>query len=143
MLRNIDPLLTGELLRLLDEIGHGEVLGLVDRNFPAHGYGRPVVSLRGVDTARAARALLSVFPLDAFVAEPVVRMEINDRPEEVTEPTRALVEEAAEVEGVRPGVGSLERFAFYTAAREARVFVQTGETVGYSCYLLRKGVINP
>lgn len=141
VLRNIDPLLTGALLRLLDEIGHGQVLGLVDRNFPAYAYGKPVVDLRGADTAEAARAVISVYPLDSFVDEPVVRMEINDHPDEINDSTAALQKVADEIEGRTITIGSLERFAFYDAAKEASAFVQTGETIGYSCYLLRKGVV--
>jgi L-fucose mutarotase len=35
----------------------------------------------------------------------------------------------------------VERFAFYEMAKPVYAFVQTGETVPYSCYLLRKGVV--
>ena len=35
MLRNIDPLLNGELLYALRSMGHGDELALVDVNFPA------------------------------------------------------------------------------------------------------------
>ena len=35
MLKGIDPLLTGRLLKILDEMGHGDQLLLVDRNYPA------------------------------------------------------------------------------------------------------------
>jgi L-fucose mutarotase len=141
VLKNIDPLLTGEVLSLLDRMGHGDVLGLVDRNFPAYRYGRPVIDFRGVDTAAAATAVLSVFPLDGFVDEAVHRMEIDGSPDEVTSATAALQAAAGEAEGGRVTVAHVERFDFYELAKEAYVFVQTGETVPYSCYLLRKGVV--
>ena len=32
MLKGIDPLLSGELLKVLDEMGHGDQLLVVDRN---------------------------------------------------------------------------------------------------------------
>ncbi len=141
MLKSIDPLLSGHLLHLLDDLGHGDVLGLVDRNFPAHRYGVPVVDLRGADTAAAAAALLSVLPLDGFVEHAVHRMQVDGRPDEETEATRDLARAAAAAEGHEVAVASLERFAFYEAASEAACFVHTGETVPYSCYLLRKGVV--
>lgn len=141
MLKNIDPLLTGRLLRLLDELGHGDRVGLVDRNFPAYRYGVPVVDLRGVDTEAAARALLQVLPLDGFIDPCVDRMEVDGRPDEVTEATRSLQTVAAAAEGREVTIGPVERFAFYERARGARAFVQTGETVPYSCYLLSKGVV--
>lgn len=141
MLKNIDPLLTGSLLRLLDEMGHGDVIGLVDRNFPAYRYGVPVVDLRGADTAAAATALLSVLPLDRFVEAPIRRMEIDDEPERITEATEALDRLATEAEGAEITIEPVERFDFYTQAEGAMAFVHTGETIPYSCYLLRKGVV--
>ncbi|WP_256843006.1 RbsD/FucU family protein [Ornithinimicrobium cryptoxanthini] len=141
MLKNLDTLLTGSLLKILDEMGHGDVLGLVDRNFPAYRYGAPVIDLRGADTDAAARALLQVFPLDGFVESPVQRMEIDGEPETVTDATRALAGIAAEAEGSEITIASLERFDFYEQAKAAVAFVHTGETIPYSCYLLRKGVV--
>ncbi|MGI8947273.1 MAG: RbsD/FucU family protein [Ornithinimicrobium sp.] len=141
MLKNIDPLLTGRLLRLLDELGHGDRVGLVDRNFPAYRYEVPVVDLRGADTESAARAILQVLPLDNFVDPCVDRMEVDGRPEEITDATRSLQVVAEAAEGREVAIGSVERFAFYERARDAMIFVQTGETVPYSCYLLRKGVV--
>lgn len=141
MLKNIDPLLTGPLLSLLDRMGHGDVLGVVDRNFPAHRYGAPVIDFRGVDTRSAVTALLTVFPLDGFVDEAVHRMEIDGSPEEVTAATAALQQAADAAEGRAVAMASTERFAFYELAKSATAFVQTGETIPYSCYLLRKGVV--
>lgn len=141
MLKKIDPLLTGSLLKILDEMGHGDVLGLVDRNFPAYRYGVPVIDLRGTDTEGAARALLQVFPLDGFVDAPVHRMEIDDEPDTITEATTALARAAHEAEGSEVTITSLERFDFYEQAKGATAFVHTSETVPYSCYLLRKGVV--
>lgn len=141
MLKNIDPLLTGDLLKILDDMGHGDLLALVDNNFPAHRYDVPVIALRGNDVDRVARAILSVFPLDSFVAEPIRRMEIDGAPDEITDVTRALGELATELEGREIGIEPVERFAFYEQCKGAYAVVQTSETVGYSCYLLQKGVI--
>jgi L-fucose mutarotase len=141
LLKNIDPLLSGELLKLLDEMGHGELLALVDRNFPAFRYGKPVVRLDGSDTEAAATAILSVFPIDSFVESPVERMQIDGRAEEVTEAVATLgrIATAAEGRDITPvGVGRQE---FYALAGEASAFVLTGETIPYSCFLIRKGVV--
>lgn len=141
MLKNIDPLLTGALLGYLDEMGHGDVLGLVDRNFPAYRYGVDVIDMRGVDTKRAAKAVLSVFPLDGFVDAPIRRMEVDGKPEEITSATAALQQVADDADGHRVTMVSVERFDFYEQAKGATIFVQTGETVPYGCYLLQKGVV--
>lgn len=142
MLKNINPILTGELLAILDEMGHGDVLGIVDRNFPAFRYSAaPVVSMRASDTKAVAEAILSVFPLDSFVDAPVRRMEIDGKPDEITASTTALQELCNAAEGSEVTIQSVERFAFYDQAEEAMAFVHTGDTIPYSCYLLKKGVV--
>ena len=67
MLKNLDPLLTPELLYALRAMGHGDKLILCDSNFPAYSMNSLVHRLDGVDAARAAKAILSIFPLDSFV----------------------------------------------------------------------------
>ena len=51
MLKNIDPLLTGDLLKILADMGHGDELAIVDANFPAFEMGKA-----GCGTARHRRA---------------------------------------------------------------------------------------
>lgn len=78
MLKGIDPLLSPELLKILCEMGHGEEIVLVDANFTSQtlGQGKPLVRLPGIDLQRASAALLSVFPLDAMVDQPVAFMKV-------------------------------------------------------------------
>ena len=40
VLKGIDPLLNGDLLKILDEMGHGDRLLVVDRNYPAFSAGK-------------------------------------------------------------------------------------------------------
>ena len=146
MLKTIDPVLTGDLLQLLDAMGHGDELVLADRNFPAHSTalasatGRLIVD-KGVDCARMARAILSVFPLDSFVEAPLRRMEQDGKPQEVLAVHADVQREAERAEGGPVTMASIERQAFYAAARKAYCVVQTGETRPYGCFLLKKGVI--
>ena len=56
MLKNLDPLLSADLLGHLAAMGHGDVLALVDRNYPAASTARRLVTLSGVDVTTAARA---------------------------------------------------------------------------------------
>ena len=146
MLRGIDPLLSPDLLGLLDAMGHGDDLVIADRNFPAHSVSlqtasRRLISERGVDTTRMARAILSVFPLDSFVEMPIHRMEVVGEPDKVLDVHADLLAEAQLAEGHKVQMGSIERFAFYEAARRAYMVVQTGETRPYGCFILKKGVI--
>ena len=86
MLKNLDPLLTPDLLYVLRTMGHGDVLTLVDSNFPADSvaattvHGEPI-RLDGVGIPEAARAILSVFPLDSFIEAPLQYMQVVGKPD--------------------------------------------------------------
>ena len=84
MLKGINPLLGGDLLRVLDHMGHGDRLLIVDRNYPAHASERKVISILSDSIIEVSRAILSVFPLDTFVSHPVERMEVEDDPRKTT-----------------------------------------------------------
>jgi len=90
MLKNIDPLLTPELLYVLAAMGHGDELAVIDANFPADSVARRtchgrVVSLAGASMPEAVSAILSVLPLDEFVDKPVRRMAIDATSDELPE----------------------------------------------------------
>jgi L-fucose mutarotase len=148
MLKGLDPLLDADLLYVLRAMGHGDDLVICDANFPADQIARSTVSgklirLGAVDSARAVRAILSVFPLDTFVETPARRMEIVGKPDEVPEVQREVQAEIDAAEGRSWPMGSIERFAFYEEARKAYAVVATGERRFYGCFLLKKGVIPP
>ena len=141
MLKGLDPLLPPDLLEALAAMGHGDELALVDRNYPATSTSQRLIRLDGTDTAAAARAILSLFPLDTFVDEPLLRMEVVGSPDEVTPVQQELAGIASELDGREVAMGSLERFAFYERSRGAFATVITGEDAPYACFLLIKGVI--
>jgi len=143
MLINIDPVLSPELLSVLQSMGHGDRLVLCDANFPAHSKNPLVIRLDGLDIPRAARAILSVFPLDSFVPSPVQRMEIDDRPEEVNEVHQDLIDVVEEVSGPNWNTGSIERQQFYEETKNTYCIVSTSETRPFGCFILTKGVIKP
>jgi L-fucose mutarotase len=141
MLKNIDPLLNADLLQVLAAMGHGDDIALVDRNFPAASTARRLIRLDGVDAVSAGRAILSVFPLDTFVDNPVLRMQMVGKPDEVPPVQQDFQKIIDAAEGRPWPMGSLERFAFYEAARHAFAVVATNESRPYGCFLLKKGVI--
>jgi L-fucose mutarotase len=144
MLKNIDPLLTPDLLKLLAEMGHDDAIVLADANFTAMslGAGKPVLRLPGVGMVRALQAVVSVLPLADDVPHPVAYMQVGG-----TEPPyrSALQREALDMLG-SAGVRSeqaegVERFAFYDRVKKAYAIVVTGELQPWGNFLLRKGVI--
>ncbi len=141
MLKNIDPLLSPELLGHLAAMGHGDVLALVDRNYPAASSARRLVSLPGVDVVTAARAIFSVLPVDTFVEPALLRMGAVGDVETEQEVHHDLQEVVDAAEGRPVPHGHLERFEFYRRAAEAYVVVSTTEARPYGCFLVTKGVV--
>ena len=148
MLKGIDPLLNADVLQALRAMGHGDDVVLCDTNFPADSVARSTVLGRllridNVTAPRAARAVLSVMPLDSFVDHPAERMEMVGKPKEIP-PVQAEVQKAIDkAEGKSWPMGSVERFAFYERAKKSYCVIVTGETRFYGCFLFKKGVIPP
>ena len=141
MLKGVDPLLSGDLLKILDDMGHGDQLALVDRNFPATSSGRPVIRLGEVTILRAAEAILSVLPLDSFQPHPLERMEVEDDPIRTTAVQEDLLHLAQETEGRALEFGVIPRLDFYVRVREVYAVVHTLDAVPYGCFILHKGVV--
>jgi L-fucose mutarotase len=148
MLKGIDPLLNADVLYALKSMGHGDDLIVTDTNFPADSVARQTVlgkllRIDAVTAGRAAKAILSVMPLDSFVEHPASRMEIVGKPGEMP-PVQAEVQaEIDAAEGRSWPMGSIERFAFYDLAKKAYCVIQTGERRFYGCFVFKKGVIPP
>ncbi len=146
MLKILSPLLNADLLWVLESMGHGDDLALVDRNFPAASTAAATTSgrlirLDGADCRQAAEAILQLFPLDSFVESPIRHMQVVGSPDEVLEVHRDLHAAAERAEERSLVMTSLERHAFYAAARQAYAVVQTTESRPYGCFLLKKGVV--
>ncbi|MEO1020742.1 MAG: RbsD/FucU domain-containing protein [Pseudomonadota bacterium] len=142
MLIGIDPLLRGEILDIIRDMGHGETLSIVDCNYPAFGVGVPTITM-DTDIVRAGRAILSVFPLDSFVDAPLRRMEVIGKPDELVEAHQEFISMVKDVAGPRWQSGSLERFAFYEEAKSCTAVIATLDRRSYANFILTKGVIGP
>lgn len=141
MLIGLDPLLNGETLATLRDMGHGDTIAIVDANFPAHYLGPPAIRL-DTDVVTAGRAILSVFPLDGYVDAPVTRMERDGAPAELLEAHRDFAAMVKEIAGDWP-MDSIERFQFYEVARGCVALIVTLERRPYANFVLTKGVIGP
>ena len=76
MLKGISPLLNPDLLKILAAMGHGDEIVIGDGNFPADSMGKRCVRCDGHSVPELLDAILQLFPLDDFVAEPVTLMEV-------------------------------------------------------------------
>ncbi len=143
MLKGIDPVLSGELLHILDDMGHGDQLLLVDRNYPASAAGKPVVRLGAIGVERAAQAILSVMPLDTFLEHPLERMEVDGDPS-IVAPVQSKLLDIANANHPQPlEFGVVPRMSFYERAKGVFAVVHTLEDQPYGCFILHKGVIFP
>ena len=143
MLINIDPILSPELLHALRSMGHGDKLVLADANFPSAALSKKLIRLDGANIPNAAKAILSVLPLDSFVDYPVERMEIDGNPDEINDVHQDLIDVLKNSAGDKWKVGSIERFKFYEEAKQAYMIVSTTDARAFGCFIITKGVIKP
>ncbi len=147
MLKGIDQRLSADVVHALMLMGHGDELLLCDVNHPAATiasqttFGR-LIDMPGCDIPTAARAILSLMPLDSFVDAPVRRMQVVDDPDATVPVFAALQTVVDQAEARSVPVAQLERFAFYAAAKQAFCVIRTSDSGPYGCFLLRKGVVD-
>jgi len=147
MLKGIDQRLSAEVVHVLMLMGHGDDLVICDVNHPAASiatettYGR-LIDMAGCDIPTAARAILGLMPLDSYVEAPLTRMQVVGDPT-ADRPIFARMQAVADsAEGRSVPMQSLERFAFYDAAKRAFAIIRTADSGPYGCFILKKGVID-
>ena len=141
MLKNVPPEVTPELLLTLAEMGHGDRLAVVDRNFPAYAGRLPVHPLPGLTIPGALRAILALLPVDTFKDPPVHFMTPDGEPDARLEVHDEALATMSEIEGRSIAGHGVERTPFYELAATAYAVVTTMETRSYACFLISKGVI--
>lgn len=143
MLKNIDPILSPELLAHLRAMGHGDELAIVDANFPAHRLAQRLVRMDGLSSTRVLNAVLSLLPLDTYVAAAAHVMQVVG-----SQDTAPIAGEYRDIVVTQAGaefgqLGVIERHAFYERAGRCYLVIATGETRLYGNVILTKGVIPP
>ena len=98
----------------------------------------------GLDIPQLARAIFFVFSLDSFVSEPVFRMEVVGKPDELVGCHKDMINILDETSDRSWEIGSIERHAYYERAKNAYAVVcAAGERRPYKCFIFIKGVIGP
>lgn len=139
MLKNISPVISPELLKILMEMGHGDEIVIGDGNFPAASIAQRLVRLDGHGVNEILDAILNLMPLDTYVEKPVALMDNGepDAPAPIWSDYKKTVEK---YEGEKE-FELVERFAFYERAKKAYCVIATGETAIYANIILKKGVV--
>jgi L-fucose mutarotase len=148
MLKGIDPRLNADVLYALRAMGHGDYLIISDTNFPSDSVAREtkirrLLRMENLTCAEAAEAILSVMPLDTFIDDAAMRMEIVGKPKEIPPVQKEVQKVIDKAEGKSWPLVPIERFAFYEKAKKAYCVIQTGERRFYGCFVFTKGVIPP
>ena len=147
MLIGIPKILSPELLKVLCEMGHSDRIVIGDGNFPAESMGKDAIVIRcdGHGIPELLDAILTVFPLDAYVEKPVSLMALMDCDKgrvktPIWDEYKKII--AKHDERGENAVGEIERFAFYEEAKKCYAIVSTGEGAIYANLILQKGVIS-
>ena len=147
MLKNIPPILSSELLKVLAEMGHGDRICIGDGNFPGASMAKPhncvLVRADGHGVCALLDAILQVIPLDEYVEHPVQIMQVADKDKGMEVPIWDEYKKIVAKYDARgeKAFGSVERFAFYEEARNTYCILQSGETAIYANIILQKGVV--
>ncbi len=139
MLKGIPSIISPELLKILNEMGHGDEIVIGDGNFPAASNAKRLVRCDGHNVPDLLDAILKLFPLDTYVESPVMLMQTG-----AGDPTPTIWKTYDEIVAKHNGetnISQIERFAFYDRAKTAYAIVATGETALYANVILKKGVV--
>lgn len=139
MLKNVPSIISPELLKILMEMGHGDTIVIGDGNFPAAANAKRLVRLDGHGVPEILDAILKLMPLDTYVKTPVSLMDNGDK--ENRPPIWDEYKKIIEKNEGEKDIELIERFAFYTRAKNAYAIIATGETAIYANVILQKGVV--
>ena len=145
MLKVINKIFTGDLLKILCDMGHGDELVIVDANFPAETMGKRVIKLPGSEGTEILEAVLELFPLDHILSEPVVLLDMEPKDRKTGMETPEIWKDFQNIVNKKAGstanIGRMSRQEFYNRSKQAYAIIQTGEERLYGDILLVKGVI--
>ena len=143
MLKGLDKILTGDLLKVLCDMGHGDEVVIADANFPGETCAKRLIRLPGLGGDRVSQAVLSVLPMDTYKSPAVMDMTDEDKAKGMQDPVMWEVYQRNidAAEGKAVVVEKVERYAFYERAKEAYAVIQTGEEKIYGNLILVKGLV--
>lgn len=147
MLNGIPKSISPELLKVLCEMGHSDVICIGDGNFPADRFAREgnckIVRADGIGCCELLESILKLMPADSYVDCPITLMKkapidkdldisIWDEFETIISKYDSRHEKA---------IRFCDRFEFYEQAKKCYCIVQSGEEQIYANVMIQKGVI--
>lgn len=140
MLKNVPTVLSPELLKTLDEMGHGDEIVIGDGNFPSGNLGPKVIRADGLGGKALLDAILAMIPLDTYAPSNFLLMNTTNG-----DPTPTIWKDyktIASEHDPNVHIEMLERYDFYERAKKAYAIIQTSESAVYANIILKKGVVH-
>ena len=149
MLKGIPTILSPELLKVLDEMGHTDELTIGDGNFPGHTYGKRVIRLDGHGVPEILDAILQVMPLDTYpnaegVMVPPCTLMAVEPGDDAKTPIWDTYKEIVAKHDPRGAecFEDINKWDFYKKTKEnSTLVIMSSETAIYANIILRKGVV--
>ena len=142
MLKNIPQNIGPDLLKILNEMGHGDDIVIADGNFPAASKAKRLIRMDGLSATEVLDSILKLFPLDTYVENPVSLMQVVKGDTYVPtiwdEFKKIIIDNNEPLEEFE----YLEKPEFYSKSEKAYAIVATSEKELYANIILKKGVIN-
>lgn len=142
MLKNINPLLGPELLKVLRAMGHGDEIAIVDGNYPADTDAKRLVRMDGHLATDLLDAILSVMPLDEKVQDCAFRPAADNDPQNI-QPIFTEFEAIIKKHEPMRHLSTLVGADFYNRVKGCYAIVASSEARLYGNIVLKKGVIHP
>ena len=143
MLKGIPSILSPELLKILQEMGHGDEIVIVDANFPAATCAQRLIRADGHGLPEVLDAIMQLLPLDTYSEYQAGLMQVVPGDDTVPVIWDEFKKIVAEHEDFDVNYEYIERFEYYERTKKAFAVVSTGETALYANIILKKGVISP
>lgn len=143
MLKNIPAIISPELIKILMEMGHGEIIVLGDGNFPALSCAKKLIRCDGHGIPELLETILKFFPLDDSIEKPVVLMHSTSEVKEdpvIWLKYKEIVNKYEENKG--DNFAFIAKNDFYERAKKASAIVATGEKTRFANIILRKGIVS-
>lgn len=142
MLKKIPTIISPELLKVLDEMGHGETLFLCDGNCGVSNFGRPYLRLDGVGIPELLEAILNYFPLDIDCGKPAAVADWGGPRPDIWDTYIDIIQKSEEAGKFKNGLALLSEEGFFgKEAANAACLVATSEKALAANIMLRKGVV--
>lgn len=139
MLNGVSPPLSLELLKVLAEIGRGDVIILSGAHFPAKSFNSRVLRLDGVKTPELLLGILPVFELDNYDPSPLIMMDALEGNVLDLKVSESYLKSMNTIYPVRTTIKNTNRLAVYEKVSKAFAIVVTDETAKFGNIIIKKG----